>query len=177
MAHFVISMPHQDFVFDGKRIAGPVDNRMGDSGRLRPRWLKLTLLRTNGGLYVVERIAESRVVHEEGAPCVAEGKAGERGVVMAAGDLPGDAIPCNEAESRGRRCCYPDLTAGRVRLEQPRVTVFKSPLPADVIRWLSEANYKAGGTSDMMSRPVAALLEQARRKDRAFRIHPVIQLA
>ena len=177
MAHFVVAMPHHNYEFDGKRIAGPVNNRQSDSGWLRPRWLYLRLMRTNGGVYVVERVAHSVVAHEPDAPCVAEGKAQERGKVVPVAMLPDDVVPCHQATGPGRRRCHPDLTAGDVRLEQPIVTVFRSPDPADIIRWLTEANHSKGGTSDMMSRPVAALLDEARRKDQAFRIHPVVKIA
>lgn len=177
MTRFIVPMPHHDYVIDGKRIAGPRDNRLNDSGRLRPRWVTFRIIRSNEGIYVVERVAHSVVVHEEDAPCVALGKASERGKVMPVRELPADAVPCNRAEIRGRRSCHPDLTTGEVRLEQPIVTVFRSADAADVIRWLTEANHSRGGTSDMMSRPVEALLDEARRKDQAFRIHPVVQIA
>lgn len=175
MAHFVLPMPHHDYEFDGKRIAGPVDNRRNDSGSLRPRWLYLRLLRSDAGMYFVERIAHSVVAHEVSAPCIAEGKASERGEVVPVAMLPDDVVPCYRVG--GRRFCHPNLARGDVRLEQPIVTIFRSDDPAHVIRWLTEANYKAGGTSDMMSRPVTALLEEARRKDQAFRIHPVRRIA
>jgi hypothetical protein len=177
MTSFTIPMPHHTYEFEGKRIAGPVENRLSDSGWLRPRWLYLRILRSEAGMYVVERIAHSRVAHELGAPCVAQGKADERGVVMPVAELPDDVVACDKAPGPGKRRCHPDLTAGLARLEQPIVTVFRSTDPADVIRWLTEANHSAGGTSDMMSRPVTALLEEAARKDRGFRIHPVTHIA
>lgn len=177
MTHFVVPMPHHDYEFDGKRIAGPVDNRLNDSGSYRPRWLYLRILRSDGGMYVVERIARSVVVHEENAPCVAPGKAPDRGIVMPATELPADVVACDKAPGPQRRRCHPDLTRGLVRMEQPIVTVFRSADAADVIRWLTEANHSAGGTSDMMSRPVKALLDEARRKDQAFRVHPVRRIA
>lgn len=177
MAHFVIDQPHQGFEFDGKRVAGPVSTRLGDSGRLRPRWVEMIIYRTRGGVYVVDRTAHSRVAHEEGAPCVPASKVHERGIVLPAAELPDGVVACNVAEPASRRRCYPDLTTGKVRLEQPVVTVFRSSEPADVIRWLYQANYKAGGTSEQASRPVTELLDEARRKDRAFRIHPVVTIA
>jgi hypothetical protein len=177
MAHYAVVMPHQTFEFDGKRIAGPVSTRLGDSGWQRPRWVEMIIYRTRGGMYVVDRTMHTVVAHEENAPCVPAGKAGEKGLVVPVSQLPADVVACNVAGPASRGRCYPDLSRGVARLEQPQVTVFKSVEAADVIRWLSAANYKAGGTSDMMSRPVAALLEQAQRKDRNFRIHPVITIA
>jgi hypothetical protein len=175
MAHFVLAMPHHDYEFDGKRIAGPHENRLSDSGWKRPRWLYLRLLRSDAGMYFVERIAHSVVAHEVDAPCVAEGKASERGEIVPVTMLPDDVVPCYRVG--GRRFCHPDLASGDVRLEQPLVTIFRSEDPADIIRWLTEAHHSKGGTSDMESRPVAALLEEARRKDQAFRIHPVRRIA
>jgi hypothetical protein len=177
MTHFVLAMPHHDYEFDGRRVAGPVNNRLSDSGWKRPRWLYLRLLRTDAGVYVVERIAHSVVAHEPDAPCVAPGKAAERGEIVPVAMLPEDVVSCFQAAGPGRRRCHPDLTSGDVRLEQPIVTVFRSSDPADVIRWLTEANHSKGGTSDMQSRPVKELLDEARRKDQAFRIHPVRWIA
>jgi hypothetical protein len=177
MTHFVLTLPHQSYKFDGERIAGPVDNRKSDSGWMRPRWLYLRLLRSDGGMYFVERIARSVVAHEVGAPCVAAGKASERGLVVPVAMLPDDVVACDKVTGPGRRRCHPDLTRGDVRLEQPIVTIFRSDDPADIIRWLTEAHHSKGGTSDMESRPVGKLLEEARRNDEAFRIHPVRRIA
>jgi hypothetical protein len=175
--HFVIQQPHQDFVLDGVRVAGPVNNRMGESGRKRPRWLSLALYRSLGGMYVVDRTAHSIVAHEKDAPCVAEGKARDRGIVVPVAELPDEVLPCNKAESPWRRCCYPDLTWGVARMEQDLVTVFQSEDPAVIIKWLHTAHHSAGGTTDAASRPVCQLLEQAARRDPAFRIHPVVRIA
>lgn len=177
MTHFLLPLPHHSYEFDGRRVAGPVDNRKSDSGWMRPRWLYLRLLRSDAGVYFVERVAHSVVAHEVDAPCVAEGKANDRGEIVPVAMLPDDVVSCYQAAGPGRRRCNPDLAAGDVRLEQPIVTVFRSDDPADIIRWLTEANHSKGGTSDMQSRPVRELLDEARRKDKAFRIHPVIKIA
>lgn len=177
MTRFTISMPHHDYEVDGALIAS-TDNRLNDSGSLRPRWVWFRILRSDAGMYVVERVAHSIVVHEVDAPCVAKGKAHERGKVVPAAMLPADVRPCYQTPSRGPRSrCHPDLTRGDVRLEQPLVTVFKSTDAADVKRWLTEANHSAGGTSDMLSRPVETLLEEAARNDPAFRVHAVRRIA
>lgn len=178
MTHHVVSMPHQDFAFDAQWGTGPIHNRMGDSGRLRPRWLSLELFKTKGRTYVLVRIAHSVVVHEEHAPCVVEGKAAERGKVVPVAQVPQDYMPCHRAELASRRRCYPDMTGRLVRMEQDKTTVFRSQDPAQIIAWLSEAKRRdGGGTSDMQSRPMERLLELARTKDRAFRIHPVVHVA
>jgi len=171
-------MPHLDFEFDAQWTTEVIDNRMGDSGRMRPRWLSLELFKTKGRMYVLVRIAHSVVVHERNAPCVAAGKAPERGKLIPVSEVPADHMPCYRAETVGRRRCYPDLGAGFVRLEQDKPTVFRSPDAAQIIAWLSEAKRRdGGGSSDMQSRPMEALLERARVKDRAFRIHPVVHVA
>jgi hypothetical protein len=177
MTHFLLPLPHHSYEFDGRRVAGPVDNRKSDSGWMRPRWLYLRLLRSDAGVYFVERVAHSVVAHEVDAPCVAEGKANERGEIVPVAMLPDDVVSCDRAPGPSKRRCHPDLTAGDVRLEQPLVTIFRSEDPADIIRWLTEAHHSKGGTSDMESRPVGKLLEEARRKDQAFRIHPVRRIA
>lgn len=180
MAHFVIPLPHQSFEFEGKMIvpAEVTSNRLADSGRLRPRWVQMSLFRTKGHTYVLVREACSVVVHEENAPCVPAGKADERGKVVEVSELPPDAVPCARAELRGRRCCHPDLAGSApVRLEQTATTVFRSPEPAEVIKWMSEASHRDGGVSDRQSRPMKALLDAAARKDSAFRVHPVVRIA
>src|ERR1700753_1384047 len=114
MTHLMRTLPDQSYKFDGERIAGPVDNRKSDSGWMRPRWLYLRLLRSDGGMYFVERIAHSVVAHEVDAPCVAKGKASERGLVVPVTMLPDDAVACAAVAGAGRRRCHPGPTPGEV---------------------------------------------------------------
>lgn len=181
--HFVIEDSAQAFEFDGVRLAGPVSSRLSPrTGLPRPRWLVMTLYRTQGGVYVLYRVNRSVVFHELEHPCDRSGKAAPHWKQVPVEKLPPGAVPCSRAVASGRRCCYPDLgdaTVTVVLAEQPYYTIDRLPDPAAVIRRLSEAKHRRSGfISDVVSRPMQELLAQAAENDPGFRgPKPVTRIA
>jgi hypothetical protein len=134
--------------FEGERLAEVSSRRSGS-----PRWTELRLYRTQSGVFVLEKVGASVVVHAPGCPEILPGATLPRFQA----EYPGED-PANDSwwwcESCGARAAQ-DMTA--LLVEQPRFWAIISETPDEIV----DSLYRRKGGARTMPRMSLVLLEDA----------------
>jgi hypothetical protein len=148
-------MTHQ--VRDGSRLLQFEGEVLGSisSQREDPRWTEITLYRTVGGFYVLEKVGRSVVTHMPGCPEIR----GEIPRFQAA--HPGDDP---DFGYEFHRCVPDEYDFTELLVEEDRYWAFQTREPAEVV----EALYRKRQGSRHLPRIGIDLLEQVTRTDPMF---------